>query len=124
VVGIGGSLLALAAALNPLQLALANALHGALSVFASVHIRALRQRIVPREVLGRVTATARTVAFAANPVAAALFGLLTATAGGNARWSFLTAAVLSVASAAVAYRGMLARRTYGEEPAGPVEEQR
>jgi hypothetical protein len=72
--------------------------------------------------LGRVTATARTVAFAANPLGAALFGYLASTAGGNARWSFLAAAALSAASAAVAYRGLLAQRAGAEEPAEPVEE--
>ncbi|MFG1849583.1 MFS transporter [Micromonospora carbonacea] len=107
VIALGGSLLALAGSASPLHLAISNGLLGALSVFASVHIRALRQRIVPREVLGRVTATARTLAFAANPLGAALFGLVAQAAGGNARWSFLAATLLSMASAAVAYRGLL-----------------
>ncbi|WP_159079133.1 MFS transporter [Plantactinospora sp. BC1] len=118
VIALGGSLLALAGSANPLQLAISNGLLGALSVFASVHIRTLRQRIVPREVLGRVTATARTLAFAANPVGAALFGLVAQAAGGNARWSFLAATVLSVASAAVAYRGLL--RPARESAVSPV----
>jgi len=107
VTAIGGSLLALALATGPLTLAVANAVQGGLSVFASVHIRALRQRTVPRALLGRVTASARTLAFAANPVGAALFGVLAQAAGGNARWAFATAAVLSLASAVVAHRGLL-----------------
>lgn len=104
---LGGSLLGLATAHDPYQLAAANAAHGALAVFATVHIRAIRQREVPREMLGRVTANARTLAFMANPLGAALFGGLTQAAGGNARWALLTAAVLSLASTTVAYRGLL-----------------
>jgi MFS family permease len=107
VAAIGGSLLGLGLAPLPALLAAANFLHGGLSVFASVHIRALRQRVVPASLLGRVTATARTLAMAANPLGAVIFGWIAAAAGRNATWSFLTAAALSVASAAVAHRGLV-----------------
>lgn len=129
VIGLGGTLLAMGAARDPLFLAAANFLHGGLSVFASVHIRAVRQRVVPPQLLGRVTANARTFAFAANPLGAVLFGAIASGAGGDARWSFLTAAALSVASAATAWRGLAAHRArpaadHGEddEPKAPGPE--
>ncbi|QLJ02817.1 MFS transporter [Streptomyces sp. NEAU-sy36] len=118
VVGLGGTLLAIGMARDPLVLAAANFFHGGLSVFASVHIRAVRQRVVPPALLGRVTANARTFAFAANPLGALLFGSIAASANGQAQWSFFTAAVLSVASAAVAYRGLVAPAA---EPTGTAD---
>ncbi|GGM67222.1 MFS transporter [Longimycelium tulufanense] len=107
VIALGFSLLAMALARNAVQLCVVNAVHGALSVLATVNIRAVRQRVVPRELLGRVTASARSAAMAAHPFGAALFGVLAQAADGNARWAFLTAAVLSLLSAVVAYRGLL-----------------
>jgi len=115
VVGIGGSLVVFSLSVNPFLLIAANLLDGALSVFASIQIRAVRQRIVPAEVLGRVTANARTLAFAANPLGAVVFGAIAAAAG-NARWSFAAAALLSIVSGTVAYRGLVSRASRVSEP--------
>ena len=108
VIGIGGSLLGMALTATPLQLCAVNAMHGALTVFATINIRSVRQRVVPRELLGRVTANARTIALAANPVGALLFGLLVQANGNDARIAFLLAGVVSAASTVVAWRGLLA----------------
>ena len=113
VIGIGGSLLGMALARTPLQLCLVNAVHGALTVFATINIRTVRQRVVPRELLGRVTANARTIALAANPLGALLFGLLAQANGNDARIAFLLAGVLSAASTVVAWRGLLGRAPSG-----------
>ncbi|MDI5973356.1 MFS transporter [Streptomyces sp. SL13] len=125
VIGLGGSLLGFALSVDPLMLLVANLLHGGLSIFASVQIRSLRQKLVPLELLGRVTANARTLAFVANPVGAALFGAITAYAGGDARYGFGAAALFSVLSGVVAYRGLVsgaaraADRPEPEEDSGP-----
>ncbi len=108
VIGIGIALLGFTLSVRPVILLAANLLLGGLSVFATVHIRALRQQLVPPQMLGRVTASARTFAFVANPLGAVLFGALTAAAGGDARWSFAAATLLSALSGAVAYRGLIA----------------
>ncbi|MDT9685567.1 MFS transporter [Streptomyces sp. TRM76323] len=117
VVGIGCTLLGFALSVHPVLLLVANLLHGALSIFASVHIRALRQKLVPPHLLGRVTANARTLAFVANPLGAALFGGLTGVVGGDARFSFAVAALFSVVSGMIAYRGLVVGA-----PAHPEEE--
>jgi hypothetical protein len=91
--------------------AAANLVLGGATIVATVNIRALRQKVVPRSMLGRVTATARTLAFAANPAGAALAGALTAVAAGNPRPMFLVAGLLGIACAAVSSR-------YGLRPAG------
>jgi len=57
-------------------------------------VRTLRQQIVPRELLGRVTSAMRTIVLAAAPVGAVLAGLLTHLDGNNPRPVFLAAAVL------------------------------
>ena len=108
VIGIGVALLGFTLSVSPALLLTANLLLGGLSVFASVHIRALRQKLVPPHLLGRVTATARTLAFVANPLGAVIFGALTGVAGGNARWGFAAATIFSAMSGVVAYRGLIA----------------
>ncbi|QPP05837.1 MFS transporter [Streptomyces bathyalis] len=127
VIGVGGTLLGFALSVHPVLLLIANLLHGGLSIFASIHIRALRQKLVPAEFLGRVTANARTAAFVANPLGAVLFGAIADRSGGDARWSFALAALLSLVSGALAYRGLVARRNVGSElPArghGPTGDQ-
>ena len=124
VMGIGVALLGFTLSVRPYLLLAANLLLGGLSVFASVHIRALRQQLVPPQMLGRVTASARTLAFVANPLGAVLFGALSAAAGGNARWSFAAATLLSVLSGAVAYRGLVAHPSSasGEDAQSPARE--
>lgn len=84
-------------------LAALNLVAGGAVIIASVSIRALRQRVVPRDLLGRVTSTARTVAFVANPLGAVLAGALTSAVGGDPRPAFVVAGVLGAATAAVGY---------------------
>ncbi|MER7046635.1 MFS transporter [Streptomyces jumonjinensis] len=59
------------------------------SILAVVVIRSIRQELVPREMLGRVTATARTAALMAGPVGAMAAGLLAGMNGGDPRPVFL-----------------------------------
>ncbi|MEW9528642.1 MFS transporter [Microbispora sp. NPDC049125] len=108
---IGGALLVLAAALvaasaasSAVWLAAANAAIGLTSVLATVHIRALRQRVVPPELIGRVTATARTFAVAAYPLGAVVAGQLTALAGNSPRVPFAVAGLLGAGAVVVGYR--------------------
>ncbi|MEU0503415.1 MFS transporter [Nocardia sp. NPDC005998] len=74
--------------------ALGNAVLIWADVLASIVVRTLRQQLVPRELLGRVTSAMRTVVLAAAPVGAVLAGLLTHLYGNNPRPVFLAAAVL------------------------------
>jgi hypothetical protein len=125
--GIAAGTAVLAVALGALggsdaawQAALANAGIGAGSVFATVHIRALRQRVVPRELLARVTATARTLAVAANPAGAALAGIATAAASDNPRPAFVVAGACMCGCATLGYLFGLRRIAPDAAPdAGP-----
>jgi hypothetical protein len=69
---------------------------GAASIVAAVRIRALRQQLVPRQLLGRVSSTARMVAFAAYPGGAAIAGALTGLNHGDPRHVFLGAGLLGM----------------------------
>lgn len=103
VVVLGLAICGFAAAGGIVVLAAFNTVAGAAVIVASVNIRALRQRVAPRELLGRVTSTARTVAFVAHPAGAVLAGVVTSAAGGDPRPAFLAAGVLGTAAAAVGY---------------------
>ncbi|WP_406229623.1 MFS transporter [Nocardia sp. NBC_01009] len=63
-------------------------------VLASIVVRTLRQQIVPRELLGRVTSAVRWVVLATTPLGAVLAGLLTQLAENDPRPAFLIAAAL------------------------------
>jgi MFS family permease len=91
---IGIALATAGLAPNIWWLALGNAVLIWADVLASIVVRTLRQRLVPRELLGRVTSAMRTVVLAAAPAGAVLAGLLTHLAGNNPRPVFLAAAVL------------------------------
>ncbi|WP_330257106.1 MFS transporter [Nocardia sp. NBC_00565] len=82
-------------------LAASNAVLVAADVLGGIVIRTLRQQIVPREVLGRVTSTVRSVVLAAMPVGAVAAGLVTQLADNNPRPVFLAAAALIWLSAPV-----------------------
>ena len=106
-VGIGGlavALLAIAAVPSLFVLAPANALIGGCAVAATVQIRALRQRLVPHALLGRVTSAARTAAVLAYPAGVLLIGLLTRVDQGDPRPGFGLAGLLCVTSAVAAAR--------------------
>ncbi|WP_063042597.1 MFS transporter [Nocardia pseudovaccinii] len=90
-------------------LAASNAVLVWADVLASIVIRTLRQQTVPRELLGRVTSTTRSVVFAAGPVGVVLAGLLTQLDGNNPRPVFLAAAALIGVSAPVVWATGLRR---------------
>ena len=69
---------------------------GGAGVFGTVHIRALRQRLVPRELLGRVTATAGMLGLAGKPLGSAAAGAAAAAAD-SPRPVFLVAGLVAVA---------------------------
>lgn len=103
IVVLGGGLVLFAITPNALILAIGNALFGAAAVTANVTICSLRQAIVPRELLGRVTSSTRVIAFASNPLGAIAAGVLASMAGNDARPGFVAAGVLAVAVAVLAW---------------------
>ncbi|MFD7921893.1 MFS transporter [Streptomyces sp. NPDC059740] len=100
---LGTTLAGLGVATSLVPLLVLNLLLGGSTVTAVVLIRTLRQRLVPRELLGRVTATARVAALAASPVGALAGGALTTLHHGDPRPVFLAAGALSVLTTALAW---------------------
>ncbi|MFQ6396400.1 MFS transporter [Nocardia sp. KC 131] len=92
-----------------LCLALANALLAGASMVVVVVVRTLRQQVVPRPLLGRVTSAARSFVLAASAVGTMLTGLLTRLCGDNPRPVFLGAAVFVAVSTALVWAGVLGR---------------
>ncbi|MGK5733237.1 MFS transporter [Streptomyces sp. URMC 124] len=113
---MGITLAAQGLATSLVPLLLLNLLMSASAVTAVVIIRSLRQRAVPRELLGRVSATARVSALAASPVGALAGGALTTLNHGNPRPVFVVAGVLSVLTTAAAWTFGL--RTGAHRPPG------
>ena len=70
---------------------------------ASLANRTYRQRIVPRELLGRVTSAVRLLFLTADPVGVVIAGSLTAALGGNPRPVFLGAGVVVAVTAAAGW---------------------
>ncbi|MFJ3519115.1 MULTISPECIES: MFS transporter [unclassified Streptomyces] len=101
--GLGVALASLGVATSLVPLLLLNLLLGCSTVTAVVLIRSLRQRLVPRPLLGRVTATAKVAALAASPVGALAGGALTTMNHGDPRPVFMAAGVLSVLTTAAAW---------------------
>jgi MFS family permease len=102
VTALGGALGLASLARNLFWLGTANLAIGACSVLATVHIRALRLRIVPPDMIGRITSVARTMAVIAYPVGIVLAGTLTGLAGDDPRYAFGVAGVLAVGCALAA----------------------
>lgn len=95
---------------NGLWLAALLALVGALNTIGNVVSMSLRQRLVPRELLGRVGGAARTLAYGLIPIGALLGGVVAQVWGLTA--TFVAAVVLSVAVCgylALSVRGANAR---------------
>jgi MFS family permease len=103
VAAIAVVLVLLAAANAMWSLAVLNLVMGGASIVAVVRIRALRQQLVPRHLLGRVSSTARMLAFAAYPIGAAVAGALTGLNHSDPRPVFLGAGMLGLVIAAVAW---------------------
>ncbi|CAM5299965.1 MFS transporter [Streptomyces xanthochromogenes] len=100
---LGTTLACLGVATSLVPLLLLNLLLGGSTVTAVVLIRTLRQRLVPRALLGRVTATARVAALAASPIGALAGGALTTLNHGNPRPVFMAAGALSVLTTIAAW---------------------
>jgi hypothetical protein len=90
------------------------------TVVANIVLRTLRQQIVPRRLLGRVTSTVRTICLALTPVGAVVAGALTTALGGDPRPVFLGAGLLIVVTAVIAWAAALRRLAHGL-PAGGVD---
>lgn len=108
-------------------LAGANAAYAWALVLASLVNRTQRQRLVPQEMLGRVTSTVRVLFLAVDPLGVVIAGSAAAALGGDPRPVFLGAGVMIVVTAAAGWvaglRAAAARpdeRGYatGGEPAG------
>jgi MFS family permease len=94
---------AMAAARSWWALAVANAPLIFASSQGGLLVRSIRQELVPRELLGRVTAAARTIFVSATPVGALIAGLGTRVAGNDPRPMFLGAGCLLALAIAVAW---------------------
>ncbi|MFD0399947.1 MFS transporter [Kitasatospora sp. NPDC059811] len=96
--GVALALMGLVDSLAPL--AALNLLVSGSAVLAVVVIRSVRQELVPREVLGRVTATARMAALAASPLGAMAAGFLTGLNHSDPRPVFVGFGLLATVTAA------------------------
>ena len=108
-VAIGLALVAMSAATGLWWLAASNLALVWATVVANIVSRTLRQRIVPRPLLGRVTSTVRTIGLASTPAGAVGAGALTAALGGDPRPVFLGAGLLIVVAVAIAWVTVLRR---------------
>lgn len=99
----------------PLLVAL-NVLLLGFSLMANVTIQGMRQRIVPRELLGRVSSTSRVLMLSAYQLGVLLTGSLAQATGGDPRWIFVVAGVLSVTVGVAVWYGELRPRDRGAIP--------
>ena len=99
---------------STVTLAAANLGYGAALVVASLVNRTQRQRLVPRDLLGRVTSTVRVLFLAVDPLGVVAAGAATEALGGNPRPVFLVAGVTVVMAAAAGWAGGL--RAAGGHP--------
>ena len=99
----------MSAAGSALSLAAANLGYGWALVVASLVNRTQRQRIVPREMLGRVTSVVRVLFLAVDPLGVVIAGTATTALGGDPRPVFLAAGVVVVATAAAGWLAGLRR---------------
>ena len=103
------SLVGVGLAWSALTLSLANLVAGFASVVAVIAIRSLRQHLVPRELLGRTTGTARMIALSAGPLGVLLAGTLTSLNHGNPRPVFIGAGLLALVVVTSVWSGSLRR---------------
>jgi MFS family permease len=112
----GATTLLLVVLRNPVTIGLVWGLLFGLSAVNIVAWFTLRQRIVPRHLLGRVVATTRMLAFASIPVAALTAGLLENRLH-NVYVIFAAAGLLRLVMAAVGLRTPLGRSPVADSPA-------
>jgi hypothetical protein len=120
-VAIGLALVAMSAATGLWWLAASNLALVWATVVANIVSRTLRQRIVPRPLLGRVTSTVRTIGLASTPAGAVGAGALTAALGGDPRPVFLGAGLLIVVAVTIAWATVLRRLAQAGSPAGGAD---
>jgi predicted MFS family arabinose efflux permease len=113
IVAAGLAIGAMSITYSLLTLTSANLLYGWALVVASPVIRTLRQQIVPRELLGRITSTLRVLFLAVDPLGVVIAGALTISLGGNPRPVFLGAGVIITVVALVGWLAGL--RTHQDE---------
>lgn len=118
---IGLALASMSAAAGVWWLAASNLVLVWATVVANIVSRTLRQRIVPRRLLGRVTSTVRTIGLASTPVGAVGAGALTAALGGDPRPVFLGAGLLIVVAVTVGWAAVLRRLAQTGSPVGGVD---
>lgn len=111
----------MAAARSPWQLAAANAALLFAAALGSMLVRSIRQELVPRHMLGRVTAAARTLFVSATPLGTLIAAGITTAAGGSPRPAFLAAGSVLAVSAGVAWTTTL-RRHARDSGASPGED--
>src|SRR5580704_7899992 len=110
----GAAVASMCLASSAVTLAAANLGYGAALVVASLVNRTQRQRLVPRDLLGRVTSTVRVLFLAVDPLGVVAAGAATAALGGDPRPVFLVAGVTVVMAAAAGWAGGL--RAAGGHP--------
>jgi predicted MFS family arabinose efflux permease len=104
----GASVAAMCLASSAVTLAVANLGYGAALVVASLVNRTQRQRLVPRDLLGRVTSTVRVLFLALDPLGVVVAGAATVALGGDPRPVFLVAGITVVVAAAGGWAGLRA----------------
>lgn len=112
----GASVASMCLASSALTLAAANLGYGAALVVASLVNRTQRQRLVPRDLLGRVTSTVRVLFLAMDPLGVVAAGAATVALGGDPRPVFLIAGITVVVTAAGGWAGGL--RAAASHPLG------
>jgi MFS family permease len=86
-----------------ISLVVCNVLVTGPAILAVVVIRTVRQELVPRDMLGRVTATARMAALAASPLGALIAGTLAGLGQGDPRPVFVGFGLLTVITVVVVW---------------------
>ena len=105
----GVAIAAMSAARSAPLLAAANFAYSWALVVASLVNRTQRQRIVPQELLGRVTSTVRMLFLAVDPLGVVIAGTATSALGGDPRPVFLAAGTAVVVTAAAGWLAGLRR---------------
>jgi hypothetical protein len=113
IVAAGAAMAAMSVAGSAPSLMAANCAYTGAVVVASLVNRTQRQRIVPREMLGRVTSGVRVLFLAMDPIGVVLAGTATSALGGNPRPVFLAAGTVTAVAAAGGWLAGLRRAGHG-----------